>query len=467
MSSLPAGSRANVGRPVLSRSGDNAIIHPMQRTLPLALLLLAYLLVAGLYAVYTPPWQAPDEPAHVSYVRQLASGSLPVIEPGDYDQDYQGTVISSEFDPQYSVAPFSYEDWQPPLYYLLLTPVYLLFDGALVPLRLVSVLLGAGVVLVAYLVGRQVWPGRERLALALALTTAVFVAFLPQHVAILASVNNDSLAELLIGLILWLLLRLRTEVSGRLWLLVGVLLGLGFLTKATVYLMVPLAALVLWWRYRRDRPALLANGLRVAVPAGLLGLPWWVRNMVVYGPLDPLATAAHDAVVVGQPRTVEWLALYGPGEVAGRFLRTTFQSFWGQFGWMALPLPSWIYAPLLLFTALVLLGLLWNAFSRRSPDPARRSPVPILLTAFLLSLLLYLGYNVTFVQHQGRYLFTALIPIGVAVAAGLGALGRPVWGRWPWLALGLPAGLALALIGLDLLALFRFIIPCLSFGGSC
>ena len=73
----------------------------MRTHLPFWLLLLLYLLVGSLFAIYTPPWQAPDEPAHYNYIRQLAGGSLPVIAPGDYDQEYQGTVISSRFDPQY------------------------------------------------------------------------------------------------------------------------------------------------------------------------------------------------------------------------------------------------------------------------------------------------------------------------------------------------------------------------------
>jgi len=162
----------------------------MRRYLPITVLLLVFLIIAGLYAIYTPDWQAPDEPAHYNYISQLAEGNFPVIEVGDYDQAYQSLVVSSKFDPQYSVEPFEYEDYQPPLYYLIQTPIYLLSGGLLTALRLTSVILGAGVVLLAYLIGRQLFPGREWLAL----TAAAFVAFLPQHVAMLASVNNDSLA---------------------------------------------------------------------------------------------------------------------------------------------------------------------------------------------------------------------------------------------------------------------------------
>ncbi|MEW5988349.1 MAG: glycosyltransferase family 39 protein, partial [Chloroflexota bacterium] len=172
----------------------------MRQHAGLPVILLLYLVIGTLFAILTPPWQAPDEPAHYNYVRQLAAGHWPVIEPGDYDQDYLVEVVfNSHFAPQYSIEPFEYEDYQPPLYYLLQTPVFWLFQGALLPMRLLSVLLGAGVVSLAYAIAGRVLPGRPYLSL----TATAFVAFLPQHVAMLAAVNNDSLAELIIAGILW------------------------------------------------------------------------------------------------------------------------------------------------------------------------------------------------------------------------------------------------------------------------
>ena len=89
-------------------------------------------------------------------------------------------------------------------------------------------------------------------------------------------------------------------------------------------------------------------------------------------------------------------------------------------------------------------------------------PAAVLGSTLALSVLLYLGYNVTFVQHQGRYLFPALIPIAMAVSIGLMAWARPVVARRPEMEWLLPAGLGLALVALDLMALFYFIVPQLS-----
>ncbi|MFW5940247.1 MAG: DUF2142 domain-containing protein [Chloroflexota bacterium] len=437
----------------------------MRQYSPLLLLLTAYLFVGSLYAIYTPPWQAPDEPAHYNYIRQLSGGRLPVIEPDDYDEAYRREIVSARFDPAYSIDPLTYEDWQPPLYYLLLTPIYLLFSGLLLPLRLTNVVLGAGVVGLTYVVSRQVWPRKQWPAL----LAASFVAFLPQHVAMLAAVNNDSLAELLIGVLLALLLHqsARPDTSHRRWLLIGLVLGLGFLAKATVYIMAPVIALAIFLLYRRDRALMLRIGALTFVPAFLLGLPWWLRNLFLYPGLDPMATAAHDRAVVGQVRTAEWVSQFGLIETVMRLLRTTFQSFWGQFGWMGVVMDGRIYLLLFIFTIVVLLGLLWATVRvvRPGHHPAanrnRLLPAVILVVTFLLSLGVFIGYNITFVQHQGRYLFPALIPIAAGVTLGLKSWLAPLLER----ARNLPlAGavvflFAVAFLALDLWALFRFIVP--------
>lgn len=463
----------------------------MQRIAPLALIVLAYLLVGGLYAIYTPNWQAPDEPAHYNYVRQLASGQLPIIEPGDYDQRYQSLVISSQFDPKYSVESFEYEDYQPPLYYLLQTPIFWLFDGLLRPLRLISVLIGAGVVVLTYAVALRLFPDRRWLAL----TAAAFVAFLPQHVAMSAAVNNDSLAELLVAAILLQLVILVSvdvsEDSGErslsldhpsstrdhrreslILIGLGLCLGLGFLTKATVYIMVPVIGLTLLWRYWRNWRQLFQAGLIVFGLATLIGVGWWVRNVLVYGGLDVLGISAHNNIVIGQPRTEDWIRERGTLATLGAFFQTSFQSFWGQFGWMGVVMPAWVYRFLLLFTVAVVVGLLGAVNQRRKSKyfgtdyrlatTANLLPAVILLSTLVISLLLFLGYNVTFVQHQGRYIFPALIPISLGVALGWAVLLGPLAKPWPAVTRLLPLGLAMALIALDLLALFRYIVPSLT-----
>ncbi len=384
--------------------------------LALALVLLVYAITATLYAVYTPPWQAPDEPAHYNYIRALAEErALPVIEQGDYDQEYLGRLTSRKFPPELSIAPLRYEDHQPPLYYLLAVPVYLLFQGALIPLRFLSVALGLLLLTVVHRLARTLFPDRPFLALA----ATTLIALLPQHVAMTAAVNNDALAELVLATALWLAVR----PHPRPWPL-GAVVGLAMLTKTTACVALPVALLALWWEgTRKNAPVRYAAAQtgRMLLAALLLAGPWLIRNATLYGWTDPLGLARHNAVVQGQPRTAEWLAQYGPPGLALRFLRTTFQSFWGQFGWMGVPMHPPVYLALAILSVLLGVGFLAWWLDRRRPrlTPPQRRGVLLLALSATLTVLSYLWYNLTFVQHQGRYLFPALAPLALAGALGL------------------------------------------------
>jgi 4-amino-4-deoxy-L-arabinose transferase-like glycosyltransferase len=399
----------------------------------LALIVLAYIALGILYAVTTPLWQVPDEPAHYNYVRYLVEEKrFPVLQMGDYDQAYLHEITTQQFAPALSIDPIRYEYHQPPLYYVLAVPLYAAFGGALLPLRLLSVGFGAALLVVAYLVGKAMYPDRAWPALG----TAAFIAFIPQHIAMTAGVENDTLAELILGLVLLRLIRwLRADAPGSTWQLIGTgaLMGLALLTKSGVYIVLPLALIAVGLKFFRlvpsdtgkssryqlnARPALRAAAA-LLLPALLLGLPWFIRNALVYGGLDILGLGQHGRVVVGQPRTAEWIAEHGWVKLSGIFSSTTFHSFWAQFGWMAVPIDARIYAALRLLTILVLLGLVFR-FADAWEARQRPSSAALLLTSSgLLTLATYLGYNLTFYQAQGRYLFPALIPLGIGWSFGL------------------------------------------------
>ena len=423
-------------------------------------IIVAYVTLGALYAGFTPIWQVPDEPAHYNYVRALAEGrGFPVIEPGDYDQEYLERLKSERFPPELSVDAVEYEDHQPPLYYLLATPVYLLFGGALLPLRLLSVLFGAGLLLVAFGAVRAIFPARPDLAL----MAAALVAFIPQHVAMTAGVENDALAELVMGGALWALAVYVGGKQERPWP-VGLLLAAALLTKMTVYAALGVAAVAVLIRWRQERRTwkwAMGQLAWMFGPALLLSAPWFIRNGLIYGWSDLTGGARHNAVVEGQMRSSEYLALHGWGGLLSRMGRWTFQSFWGQFGWMGVLLPARIYQALALLSALLVAGFLWWLFGRRRPRLAatQRAGALLLLASFLFVLLEYLVYNLTFLQHQGRYLFPALISIGVAAALGLSKLAGVLPQRTRAWALALFfAGLAM----FDVYCLFRFIVPSLA-----
>ena len=396
----------------------------------LSSILLTYFLIGGLYATRTPAWQVPDEPAHYNYIRYLVEQrAFPILQPDDYDQQYLSKLTSEGFPPSLPIDTIRYEGHQPPLYYLLATPLFVAVEGNLVILRLFSLVLGGGVIIFTYLLALEVFPGANVVALA----AAGFLAFVPQHVAMMAGVNNDSLAELLMAYGLWRTIRLlRGPSLGFGFWDLGFTLGLAFLTKTTIYPLAVVAAVALLFRARREKwsaRSLMAAGLIAFLPAFLLGALWWGRNLAVYGGLDILGLQRHNAIVVGQPRTAEWIAQYGVRGYLGQFAVTTFQSFWGQFGWMGVVMDRRVYLALLAYSLLLLIGLggaireLVIGNWRASPRQGDR--LIILLITFLLAVALYLYYNLTFVQFQGRYLFPALPVIALGASLSLNQ-----WSRW-------------------------------------
>ncbi|MFN2199579.1 MAG: hypothetical protein ACK2UO_00130 [Caldilineaceae bacterium] len=433
-------------------------------------ILFAYAISALSYVWYTPPWQSPDEPAHYNYVAYVAQErSLPVLETGDYDQALLDRILRSHFRPSDGVTSLRYEYHQPPLYYLLAAPVYWMTGGSLLALRLFSALIGACALAMLYLCLELVFPTKTLIVVG----ATALAALLPMHVSILCAVNNDGLAELLIMVALlvalsWMRLwfyadsgSVRATVDGssrqgrRRLVLLGFVLGLGMLTKVYAYALLPILlatiVLVVWIDPRAQRSGVakwtsqpsrswqsLWRGVRVslwtAIPALVLGSLWWIRNHLIYGGWDLLGLTRHATVVADQQRTGDWIAAFGWVAYGERAIRFTFQSFWGVFGWMGIFMDERIYTGFYLFTGIIFLGLLWAIVRLISGRPDADMDHFQLWVLGLFGVMIvavavaYLWYNLEFVQHQGRYLFWGLLPIGTVVALGWREVMQPLQG---------------------------------------
>ena len=468
--------------------------------LALGLIVVAYVALGWLYATRVPKWNAPDEPAHFNYVRHLATThTLPILQPGDYDFQKVEERMAAKFPDRLPVDWMCYESHQPPLYYALAAPVYLLVarlpvEGQVVALRMLSTVLGALGLIVAYLLAREVFPKDVGLALAV----SGVMAFIPMRVAMYAAVENDALAELVLSAVLLALvvgLRRRPRPAGD--LLVGALLGLALLTKVVAYTAVALVgvAFVLAellpsrriaaedtaltptlspseretssrpprpWAAARDESILTPVRGRIKRLIGRLALVygvaavlsgwWFVRNALVYGGLDVFGLQRHAAVVEGQPLT----GALTPAAVQ-RFAVIAFRSFWAQFGWMGILVDERIYLLLAVLCGAAVLGLvLYVGRVAASPDVLsahqRRALALLALNAALVGAGV-VAYNVTFLQAQGRYFFPALPSLALLLVLGLRELLAE---EHAGLLLGL---LSAALFGLTLLSLFRYVIP--------
>lgn len=223
-----------------------------------------------------------DEAAHTNYVRYLAENHrLPVQTARITDPD------AFETD--------RFEFYQPPLYYVLAVPFLEAFEAlrpgwGLYGVRLFSVLLAViNLALLAYLVRRFVGPE------AAAVGSTLFLALLLGHARFSSLVSNDGLLWVLAAALFVVLFHAIEARGGglRLWVVLGVITGLGLLTKTSFLTLMPgpLLAVVL---YRRRRPGWLRGAVYLGISLALAA-PWWIRNHWLYD--DWLAVS----VAVGEP----------------------------------------------------------------------------------------------------------------------------------------------------------------------
>jgi hypothetical protein len=136
-----------------------------------------------------------------------------------------------------------------------------LFGWSLVGFRSLAVLAGAGTIVVAALVARELGGGRRAQVLA-----ALLVGFSPLLLATNGLFQPVSFDQLATMVVLWLVLRLALGRGS--WTSIGVAVGVGLETKYTLaVVLVLLAAAFLVWRrdVLRSRGLLLAVGLAAAL----------------------------------------------------------------------------------------------------------------------------------------------------------------------------------------------------------
>ncbi len=402
----------------------------------IALILVVFLLVGFIYSVVTPVFEASDELWHYPFVKHLADGhGLPV-------QRLE------------RVGPWRQEGSQPPLYYALgalltrwidtndlmavrrlnphadigrLTPdrnVNMVvhapserwpYQGTVLAVHLVrwmSLLMGAITVLAGYLLARQVFPGDRTVALG----TACLTAFNPMYLFITASVNNDALVVMLCALSLWVMTRyvaIRPSVVQ--WAGLGVLLGLGSISKASALAILPLAALVaigIAWR-ERSWQELVGAGLALGLPVVLIGGWWYYRNWRLYH--DPLGLSAF-VVIVGPRYPVPTLRQL-LGEWWGFMM-----SYWGLFGGLNVAAPAWVYSALSAFGLVGLMGMplyIARAHKAKPFGAPRWLQVGMVVLWPGVIFLALIRWTLMTPASQGRLMFPALTAINLLMAGGL------------------------------------------------
>ncbi|HFQ93929.1 MAG TPA: phospholipid carrier-dependent glycosyltransferase [Anaerolineae bacterium] len=449
----------------------------------LILIIGLYLLLGAAYSLVVPLGEAPDEIDHILYVRHLVeTRSFPIMQPVAADN-------------------VTMEANQPPLYYLVeaaLSGFFPMTETADFPLnacytftpgegranfylhkaaeqdfwsdaylafriaRLVSLLLGALTVWLAYKLGRQMAPRRPYAAL----LAAALLAFNPQFVFMTASVNNDNLMALLgAAIVYWSVTAVIHPARSRfLWL--GLLMGLALLTKFALLALWPLTLLAailpaLAPRYlaignrlpasgeqpspnaaspdtprntqyaiRPNLQSLISNLLLTLLIPFLVSGWWYWRANALYG--DPLAWTVHLQAKGSEVLRTTPFA----GADLLDFGRIHFQSYWGWFGWLKIQLPGWAYGLILLVVLTGVVGLVleirnWRLEIRR-PFHLQPHQIAVIfnmlaVAAIYLSLLRYIQ-TINWSGYQGRLAYGVAASVAALLALGVVSV---IGVRWP------------------------------------
>ena len=343
------------------------------------LLLVVYVLLAGLYSVVTPLYEAPDETAHFDYIVQLrTTGRLPLQRVGYLGQAHQpplyyviGALASLPADITRAEGAFKPNPkfmWARPGGNGLNAGLHVTADtfpytGQALAIHLVraaSVLMGAATIGLALAIGRRLLPQRPDLYLA----AVALLVVNPQFLFISGAINNDNLLTLAATGIWWQTLRtLDRPEQRRQWLYLGGWISAAALAKFNGLSYGVLAGLflVIMLARRRAWRSLLLGGLTTSIVVLALSGWWFVRNQALYG--DPLGWQVYQTVGFKDVRNMPLSLTDPPAFFAAQigtfddFLR----SFVGRFGWLNVKMPRWFYDGARLCLAAALAGLLVTA----------------------------------------------------------------------------------------------------------
>lgn len=378
---------------------------------------LAALLVAALVtAADFPVWALVDEGAHYDYVQSIAEdGRIPVLDEDPVHPEVlaidEGVYPAPPRTPADERGLFgrSYEGFQPPLAYLVATPVYAVPSNHETKLRalrgLGAVLLGLAAFL-TWRLARRVVPDAPLAAFSVALTFLLW----PGVVVRAVTVSNAAL-ELVIGVALSLSLwRALTERSER-WLIAsGALAGAALLTKLTLLAFVPALALVCFAFLRDGRGR--AAAVAAALPA-LMVAPWVALNLHNYGAATGSGAVQELMDPVLNPEGRD----YGLGDLPARHVALLNavlpDEWWVEFLSTAKRRLRDLFAVLVL--ALPVLALV------RVPPAERRPALTVLLLPLVAGVLL-MSVSLLVENYDafyGRYLYGVLPGFGVLAALGL------------------------------------------------
>ena len=401
----------------------------------LSFILVAYLILGVVYSITTPIFEPADEAPHLLYALYLTrTERLPV-------QNTSADKLSQ------------WEAAQPPLYYIFIAPFVAVLPFTTSPsnmlnphaanglphsqgnknifihptsekfpwrgtalsihlLRFVSLLLGAVTVWLTWKSAKELTSSKSVAGLASAL-----VAFNPMFLFISASINNDNLVDLIGAVATLSLIRgIKKGFSTKRAGILGILVGLGVLTKLSALTFVPIAILGILLEkplHKNTWSHIFRNITLFILASGMISCWWFARNLILYKDLTGFSAMIRITNANTKPLSLHEVLMSG-------VLRGFRYSYWGVFGGFNVLMGEWlynIYDTIMIgsFLGFLTVGTKWWIKGERE-----RLTAVLLLCVWVTTLFLALLHNSGALKGmQGRHLFVAISGISLLGATSV------------------------------------------------
>ncbi|HEV3035013.1 MAG TPA: DUF2142 domain-containing protein [Solirubrobacteraceae bacterium] len=431
---------------------------------------------AACWSIITPPFQVPDEPEHVAYVKQLAeTGQLPtkrgkfsfeeglaleavrlqtVAEEPEFhtissraqQQQLQRDLLQGERAPAEGSQFAGVAASEPPLYYALQAIPFSLSAGTTLLdrvelMRLLSALMGGLTALFAFLFVRETLPGAPW-----AWTVGgLSVALAPLLGFMSGAVNPDAMLYAVSAALFYCLARaFRRGFTRRMAIVLGAVTAVGLMTKLNFVGLAPgalLGLIILGVRAARTEGRAAYTSLAIALAIA-------ISPVVVYVAVHVASGAPALGIVSGASEGTHGSFLHELGYIWQVYLprlpgmqadfpgvfttRLWFDRYVGLYGWMDTPFPGWV-DQLALIPAGVIAGLFIRGVLARAGALRARAAELLVYCVIGLGLLAIIGADsyIAFPKFNSeysdvRYLLPLIPLLGVVLALAARGAGR----RW-------------------------------------
>ncbi|MBI2549618.1 hypothetical protein HYV83_00365 [Candidatus Woesearchaeota archaeon] len=334
---------------------------------------------------------------HLSVARFMAeNGRIPFAEPFG--------IVDRQF---FSAAP---------LFHLIAAAVYKFFSlfspaSAEFAFKMVSPFFGSLALPFVFLLGKKLYNSR------VAFFATLFVAFLPLHINSSAVSFVDSLATLLAVVAVYLLFCRRIFLS-------ALFIGLSLEAKQTMLVLLPFFFLILLVYCKGNLKAFFSKSMVSGVIIALIGLPWFVRNYILFGnPVWPFMSKFFGGLPLPELANAHAQFSFGHLFSFDRLARFHFELFGapvgslGALSFVNLPFPGVAVAVWIALTLLFILPAFIGVFVRQWKQHT------FFLYGWILSFLLV---EAAFITTTGlvsaRYFLPATPAVALLWALGLDSI---------------------------------------------